>query len=398
MPRTPSSVSTRSTWRGADSVRLTGEDIVKVGFIGLGVMGGHMARHLAGRYELTVFDVDAAKMGALEAAVAAEARGSSTTVPSSGARCVASVAAVGAACELVLLSLPSSEIVEAVVTGEGGLREHMPSGGAVIDTSTTDPLVSKRIAARLAEHGIGFLDAPVSGGEGGAKAATLSIMVGGPAELFDRCQPVLEVLGASVVRVGEVGAGGVAKLVNNMIVGAEFAVIAESFALAKRMGLEVAQLYQAIRCGWAASAVLEVAAPGIIARDFAPGGSVDLLFKDLGYALQLARSENVPTPMTAAADEIFKAARASGRGPQAQQVIIQLWGSCSGWRSSRRWYEANGGTSPGSSSCPAERCRWRGRSALVRGLIPAGWRRFRSVSGGRGGAAAQCLDECRISR
>jgi 2-hydroxy-3-oxopropionate reductase len=283
---------------------------MQVGFIGLGIMGGHMARHLAGRYELTVFDVDAAKIAALEAA---------------GARGAASVTDVGAACDLVLLSLPSSEIVERVVTGDGGLLSSMRSGGAVIDTSTTEPTVTKRVAAKLAERGIGFLDAPVSGGEGGAKAAKLSIMVGGPVELFDRYKPVLEVMGPSVVRVGDVGAGEVAKLVNNMIVGSAFAVIAESFALGRKMGLDLEQLYHAIRGGWAGSAVLDVAAPGIVARNFTPGGSVDVLFKDLGYALSLARSQNVPTPMTAMVDEIFKAARASGRGPKAQQVIIQLW-------------------------------------------------------------------------
>ncbi len=298
---------------------------MKVGFIGLGVMGGHMARHLAGRYDLTVFDVDSAKIATLETAGPPGDGTLSGTEPSTGARGAASVAAVGAACDLVLLSLPSSEIVERVVAGDGGLLLHMDPGGAVIDTSTTEPTVTKRIAARLAERGIGFLDAPVSGGEGGARAATLSIMVGGPAELFDRCKPVLEVLGASVVRVGEVGAGEVAKLVNNMIVGCTFAAIAESFALGRKMGLDVEELYQAIRGGWAASAVLDVAAPGIIARNFTPGGTVDLHFKDIGYALSLARGQNVPTPMTAVVDEIFKAARASGRGPQAQHVIIELW-------------------------------------------------------------------------
>jgi 2-hydroxy-3-oxopropionate reductase len=298
---------------------------VKVGFIGLGVMGGPMAGHLAGRYDLTVFDVDAARIAKVEAAVPGAGPARAATGPSIGARGAASVAALGAACDLVLLSLPTSEIVERVVTGDGGLLSHMDPGGAVIDMSTTEPAVTKRVAARLAERGIGFLDAPVSGGEGGAKAATLAIMVGGPAELFDRYRPVLEVMGPSVVRVGEVGAGGVAKLVNNMIVGSTFAVIAEGFALGKKMGLDPEELYGAIRGGWAGSAVLDVAAPGIVARNFTPGGTVDLHFKDIGYALSLARSENVPTPMTAVVDEIFKAARASGRGPQAQHVIIQLW-------------------------------------------------------------------------
>jgi 2-hydroxy-3-oxopropionate reductase len=298
---------------------------MRVGFIGLGIMGGPMAGHLARRYDLTVFDVDAARVAKLEAAAPSGGGANAETGPSTGARGAASVAAVGAACDLVLLSLPSSEVVERVVTGDGGLHSHMHAGGAVIDMSTTEPTVTKRIATKLAERGIGFLDAPVSGGEGGARAAKLSIMVGGPAELYQRYEPVLAVMGSSVVRVGEVGAGGVAKLVNNMIVGAAFATIAEGFALGKKMGLDPEQLYQAIRGGWAGSPVLEVAAPGIVGRDFRPGGTVDLHFKDIGYALSLARSQNVPTPMTAAVDEIFKAARASGRGPQAQHVIIQLW-------------------------------------------------------------------------
>ena len=180
---------------------------MQIGFIGLGIMGGHMARHVAGKHSLIVFDVDAAKIESLTHAVPANADGT-------GARGAESVAELGAECDLVLLSLPSSEIVERVVTGDGGLLLAMREGGAVIDTSTTEPTVTKRVSARLAERGIGFLDAPVSGGEGGAKAGKLSIMAGGPQQLFDRYKPVLEVMGPSVVRVGDVGAGEIAKLVN----------------------------------------------------------------------------------------------------------------------------------------------------------------------------------------
>jgi 2-hydroxy-3-oxopropionate reductase len=288
---------------------------MKIGFVGLGIMGGHMARHLAAKHEIVVFDVDSAKIDAVT-----DAKESAD-----GTRGAASVAELGGSCDLVLMSLPSSAIVEAVATGDGGLAGSMAGGSLVVDTSTTEPTVTARVAAALEERGIGFIDAPVSGGEGGAKAASLSIMTGGPEELVDRARPVLEVIGSSVVRVGDVGAGEVAKLVNNMIVGSTFAVIAESFALGKTMGLDPKVLYDAIRGGWAGSAVLDVAAPGIAERNFTPGGSVDVLFKDIGYALSLARENNVPTPMTALVDEIFKAARASGRGPKAQQVIIQLW-------------------------------------------------------------------------
>jgi 2-hydroxy-3-oxopropionate reductase len=281
---------------------------VKIGLVGLGVMGGHMARHFARAHELVVFDVDPGKVSAVV-----------------GAQAASSVADVGSRSEVVLLSLPGSAIVEQVVTGADGLMSSLGSGGAVIDTSTTEPTVSKRIAARLAERGIEFLDAPVSGGEGGARDATLSVMAGGSQAVFDRYKPLLEVVGKSVIRVGETGSGGVAKLINNMIVGSTFAVIAETFALGKTCGLDPAVLYDAIKGGWAGSAVLDVAAPGIIKRDFTPGGTIDILFKDIGYALSLAREHNVPTPMTALTDEILKAARASGRGSKAQQIIIQMW-------------------------------------------------------------------------
>jgi 2-hydroxy-3-oxopropionate reductase len=288
--------------------------MMKVGFVGLGIMGGHMARHVATALDAVVFDVDQKKT---DAVLAAEGVRSGTT----GAGSLSEMRG----CDVVLLSLPSSEIVSAVVAGDGGLLSALEPGSLIVDTSTTEPTVTTGLAKAAGEKQIGFIDAPVSGGEGGAKAASLSIMVGGPAELVERARPILEVIGGSVVHVGEVGAGEVAKLVNNMIVASTFSVIAEGFALGKKMGLDPKTLYEAIRGGWAGSAVLDVAGPGIIDRYFVPGGSVDVLFKDMGYALSLARKNNVPTPMTAAADEIFKAARASGRGPQAQQVIIQLW-------------------------------------------------------------------------
>ncbi|MBN1686401.1 MAG: NAD-binding protein [Spirochaetales bacterium] len=280
----------------------------KIGFIGLGVMGGHMARHLSARYDLVVFDTDEKRMNALK-----------------DVRKAGSVQEVGKAAPVVLLSLPSSEIVREVVTGEAGLAAVLSGGGAVIDTSTTEPTVSRSISKLLGERKIDFLDAPVSGGEAAARDATLSIMVGGPESVFNKYKPVLDAMGKSVIRVGETGAGEVAKLVNNMIVGSAFAVIAESFALGIKNGLDPAVLYEAIRNGWAGSKVLDVAIPGMINRDFVPGGSVDIHCKDLGYALSLAGSQYVPVPMTAVANEIFKAAKAAGKGQYAQHVIVELW-------------------------------------------------------------------------
>jgi 2-hydroxy-3-oxopropionate reductase len=181
------------------------------------------------------------------------------------------------------------------------------------------------VAAALAERGIGFLDAPVSGGEQGAIDATLSFMVGGDVHAFDRVRPLLEAMGSSVVHVGDVGAGEVAKLVNNLIVGITFAAVAEGFSLGAKSGIDPAELYKAIRGGWAGSKVLEVAAPAMLEKDFTPGGTVDIHWKDLGYALSLAKEQDVPTPMTALAHEVFKAARAAGQGGLSQPSVVKLW-------------------------------------------------------------------------
>lgn len=283
-------------------------DIKQVGFVGLGVMGGNMARHLAERFPLRVFDTDASRREALDKADKAT-----------------SLSELASGCEVVVLSLPGSPIVRSVVLGDDGLINHMARGSVVIDASTTEPTVSREVAAALAERGIAFLDAPVSGGEKGAREASLSIMVGGKAEVFDRCRPLLETIGATVVRVGEVGAGEVAKLVNNMIVASTFGVVAEAFALAVKNGLDPSTLYEVLRGGWAGSRVLEVSAPGMIDGDFTPGGTVDMMLKDVRYALSLAADSHIPVPATSQANEVFKAAQAAGFGAEAQQAIIKVW-------------------------------------------------------------------------
>jgi 2-hydroxy-3-oxopropionate reductase len=280
----------------------------RIGFIGLGVMGAPMARLLAAKYDLTVFDIDQKKMGAV-----------------SGVKYASDIAGAARDKDLVFLSLPGSEIVKEVVTRHDGLQSNMKPGSVVIDAGTTSPAVSQEIAGLLSEAGIAFLDAPVSGGEKAAVSGTLSVMVGGKKEVFHRCLDVLRTVGTSVVLVGDTGMGGVAKLVNNLIVGITFVAVAEGFALGTKSGLEPETLYRAIRNGWAGSKVLDVSAEAMLARNFQPGGTVDIHWKDLGYALTLARDQDVPVPATALAHEIFKAARASGRGKLAQPAIVQLW-------------------------------------------------------------------------
>jgi 2-hydroxy-3-oxopropionate reductase len=267
-----------------------------------------MAENLAKKFDVVGFDVQGSRRSGLK-----------------GVTIGRSAAEVAGSCPVVCLSLPSAAVVEEVVLSGGGLADSMAHGSLLIDLSTSLPSLSRRIAARLSEKGIEFADAPVSGGEAGAQSASLAIMVGAAPATFKRCQPYLLAIGKTVVRVGDVGAGGIAKLVNNMIVGTTFAVIAEGFALARNNGVEVKSLYDAIREGWAGSKVLDVSAPAIAAREYVPGGTVDMIQKDLSYARTLAAESHCPIPMTAAAHELFVAGQAAGHGKKSQPALFELW-------------------------------------------------------------------------
>ncbi len=280
----------------------------RIGYIGLGVMGAPMARNLTLKYDVIVFDIDTNKMQSVPKADKA-----------------ASIVEVSKSAKIVLLSLPDSETVHEVVLGNSGLIQNLMEGSLIIDTSTTSPAVIQEISSILDIKGIDFLDSPVSGGEKAAIEGTLSLMVGGKEEAFNRSLEILNTIGSSVVRVGESGMGGVAKLVNNLIVGITFVAVAEGFALGAKSGLNPRVLYDAIRGGWAESRVLDVSVDAMLARNFKPGGTVNIHWKDLGYALALAREEDVPLPATALTHEIFKAARASGKGQLSQPSIVNLW-------------------------------------------------------------------------
>ena len=289
-----------------------------LGFLGLGVMGGPMARNLMkSGYAVTGFDTDPKRMEQLIA---------------SGGKAAASSAEVGRASEIVCLSLPTGDVVREVVLGQAGLAAVMRPKSVILDLSTTEPTVAQDAAAACAERGIAFLDAPVSGGEQGAIDATLSIMVGGDASAFTRCQPVLACMGRSVVHMGGSGLGQATKLINNMIVAAGFTAVCEAWALGAKLGLDVATLHQAIRGGWAGSRVMEETVPRLLTRNFVPGGSVDIMTKDVGYALNMARTANVPVPVTALAHELFRMAKAQGKGSKAQPVLITLWEEWTGIR------------------------------------------------------------------
>lgn len=282
-----------------------------LGFIGLGVMGGPMARNLVmAGYTVVGFDTDGGRLARLTAG---------------GGKAARSAVEVGKQSEMVFLSLPTGDVVREVVTGANGLATVMQAGTLIADLSTTEPKVAQDAAAACGAKGIAFLDAPVSGGEQGAIDASLSIMVGGDAAAFVRCKPILASLGRSVVHMGGSGMGQATKLVNNMIVAANFAAVCEGWALAVRAGLDPATLHEAIKGGWAGSRVMEETIPRLLARNFVPGGTVDIMTKDVGYALNMARSLDTPVPITALAHELFRMAKAQGNGPKAQPILITLW-------------------------------------------------------------------------
>ena len=282
-----------------------------LGFIGLGVMGGPMARNLVkAGYAVVGFDTDAGRLAKHTAG---------------GGKAAKSAAEVGKQSEVVFLSLPTGDVVREVVTGATGLATVMQAGALIADLSTTEPKVAQDAAAACAAKRITFLDAPVSGGEQGAIDASLSIMVGGDAAAFARCKPILASMGRSVVHMGGSGMGQATKLVNNMIVAANFAAVCEGCAVAVKAGLDPATLHEAIKGGWAGSRVMEETIPRLLARNFVPGGTVDIMTKDVGYALNMARSLDTPVPVTALAHELFRMAKGQGNGPKAQPILITLW-------------------------------------------------------------------------
>ncbi|MCP2500635.1 MAG: 2-hydroxy-3-oxopropionate reductase [Deltaproteobacteria bacterium] len=273
---------------------------MKTGFIGLGIMGKPMAKNLlkAG-YRLVVFDTNAAPMKELADA---------------GAETAASPKEVAEKCDVVVTMLPNSPHVRAVLLGPQGVIEGAGPGKTVIDMSSIAPLASREIASLLAEKGVEMLDAPVSGGEPKAIDGTLSVMVGGKKDVFERCHSIMKSMAASVVRVGDTGAGNVAKLANQIVVALNIAAMSEALVLAAKAGVQPDLVYQAIRGGLAGSTVLDAKAPLVMDRKFSPGFRVNLHIKDLGNVLETSREIGVPLPLTAAVMEMMQALKVDGLG------------------------------------------------------------------------------------
>jgi 2-hydroxy-3-oxopropionate reductase len=267
---------------------------MRIGFIGLGVMGAPMARHLAAAgHELsTVLNRSPLPEG-LKAEV------------------LDSAAAVAKASEIVITMLPDTPDVERILIGKDGVIEGARSGALVIDMSSISPIATARFAAGFGEMGVGYLDAPVSGGEVGAKAATLTIMVGGPEAEFERALPIFEKLGKNVTLIGDKnGAGQTCKIANQIIVALNIEAVAEALVFASKAGCDPAKVRSALMGGFASSRILEVHGERMIKRTFAPGFRVRLHRKDLGLALESARTLGVALPNTATTQELMNACAA----------------------------------------------------------------------------------------
>ncbi|WP_124065575.1 2-hydroxy-3-oxopropionate reductase [Clostridium sp. E02] len=284
---------------------------MKIGFIGLGIMGRPMAKNLlkAG-HELVVFDFNKEAIADLV---------------SCGAVSTKTGKDLASQCDVVITMVPNSPHVRAAVLGENGVAEGAKPGTVVIDMSSIDPTESRAIGAELEKLGIDMLDAPVSGGEPKAVDGTLSVMVGGKKELFDKYYDMLMVMAGSVVYVGELGAGNVAKLANQIVVAINIAAVSEALTFAKKAGTDPELVYQAIRGGLAGSTVMDAKAPMMLSRNFNPGFRIELHIKDLNNALNAAHNVSSPVPLTGQLMEIMQGLRADGFDKEDHSSIVKYY-------------------------------------------------------------------------
>jgi 2-hydroxy-3-oxopropionate reductase len=270
---------------------------MKIGFIGLGLMGRPMAKNLqAGGHELLLKTRSAVPQALLDG----------------GGTACGSAREVAEKAEVVITMLPDTPDVETVLFGRDGVADGLAAGKLVIDMSSISPLATKEFARRINQKGCDYLDAPVSGGEVGAKAASLTIMVGGPAAAFERAKPLLKLMGKSITLVGANGDGQTAKVANQIVVAMTIQAVGEALVFAAKAGADPARVREALLGGFAGSKVLEVHGQRMIERNFDPGFRVELHQKDLGLALVAARVLGLYLPGTAAAQHLFNACIAMG--------------------------------------------------------------------------------------
>jgi 2-hydroxy-3-oxopropionate reductase len=289
---------------------------MKIGFIGLGIMGKPMAKNLlkAG-HEVVCFDVNQKNVD---------------EVVKAGAVAGKSSADVAAQVPLVITMLPNSPHVKSVVMGEGGILEGAKKGLIIVDMSSIAPLASQEIEKACAEKGVRMLDAPVSGGEPKAIDGSLAIMVGGDKALFEEVKDILMVMGASAVHCGPIGAGNTTKLANQIIVALNIAAVAEAFTLVRKAGVEPELVFEAIKGGLAGSTVMNAKAPMMMESNFKPGFKIDLHIKDLANALDTGHGVGSPLPLTALAREMMETLHADGFGGDDHSALARYYAKLSG--------------------------------------------------------------------
>ncbi|CAM4179221.1 2-hydroxy-3-oxopropionate reductase [Kibdelosporangium persicum] len=281
-----------------------------VGFIGLGIMGGPMAAHLVGAgHEVIGFDVVPESLA---------------TLAEAGGKAAANVAEAVSSADVVITMLPDHPHVESVVLGDDGVLRNAKDGTLLIDMSTIRPESSLAIAQAAKAKGIRVLDAPVSGGEAGAKNAALSIMAGGDAADFAAAKPLFDVLGKTVVHVGPHGAGQVVKAANQLVVGGTYALVAEAIVLLEASGVDAKTGLDVLAGGLAASRILDLKRETMVARQFQPGFRIDLHHKDMGIAVAAARQADVSLPVTGLVAQLVAAARAMGHGSLDHSALLKV--------------------------------------------------------------------------
>lgn len=281
-----------------------------IAFIGLGIMGSPMSANLA----RAGFDVVGFNRTPEKAAALVEA----------GGKAAASIAEAVGGADVIALMLPDTPDVVTVLTEPGGVFEHARTGSLVIDFSTIRPDTTVELASQAAEHGLRILDAPVSGGEAGAKAANLSIMVGGEPEVFAQARPVFEAVGKTIVLVGPHGAGQTVKAANQLIVAGTIELVAEALVFLEAHGVDTSAAFDVLAGGLAGSRVLEQKRSNLLDRKFAPGFRIDLHHKDLGIVVEAARQAGVVIPLGAVTAQLMAAARAAGDGNLDHSALLRV--------------------------------------------------------------------------
>jgi 2-hydroxy-3-oxopropionate reductase len=284
-----------------------------IGFIGLGIMGKPMARNLAkAGYDLVVYN---------------RSRDDVDTLLAEGDQFQAAASAreVAERTKAIITMLPDSPDVRDVVFGENGVLQAIDKGHLLVDMSTIAPVTAVEVDAALRERGARALDAPVSGGDKGAIAGTLSIMVGGDAEDFQRAMPLFEAMGKTIVHVGNAGAGQIVKACNQVVVAINYAAVSEALVLGAKAGVDPEKIVQVLSGGLAASRVLELKGPTMVAHQFEPGFRVDLHRKDLGIARSTAGENSAPLPVTAVVSQLFEAAAAAGKGDRDHSALVTVY-------------------------------------------------------------------------